>query len=134
VVAADVYSVPPHTGRGGWSWYTGSAGWMYRLILESLLGLRLRIDDQGARLDIAPCVPAHWTSYAVDYRFRSSGYRIEIQLTGEAGAPLRIDLDGRPQHGPAVALVDDGQDHVVCVRAPAPASSPAGAGRAGAAR
>src|SRR5438132_9551186 len=79
VAAADVYSVPPHTGRGGWTWYTGSAGWMYRLVVESLLGIRLRIDKDGASLTIAPCLPAEWTSYAVDYRFRETPYRIEIE-------------------------------------------------------
>jgi cyclic beta-1,2-glucan synthetase len=65
VVAADVYAVVPHTGRGGWSWYTGSAGWMYRLIVESLLGLRLAED----RLHINPCLPAAWPGYRIDYRY-----------------------------------------------------------------
>nr|WP_236599188.1 glucoamylase family protein [Ramlibacter monticola] len=116
VVAADVYSMPPHTGRGGWTWYTGSAGWMYRLVLESLLGLRLRIDDEGAWLAIVPCVPEHWTSFGVDYRFRDTVYRIEIVLTGEADAPTAIELDGRQQAGDALALVDDRKDHAVRVR------------------
>jgi cyclic beta-1,2-glucan synthetase len=61
VIAADVYAVAPHTGRGGWTWYTGSAGWMYRLIVESLLGLRLEVD----KLHVAPCLPAHWPGYKV---------------------------------------------------------------------
>jgi cellobiose phosphorylase len=117
VVAADVYSMPPHTGRGGWTWYTGSAGWMYRLIIESLLGLRLRIDDEGARLAIAPCVPEQWSSFAVDYRFRDTSYRIEVVLTGEAGSPQRIELDGREHPGDSLALVDDGRVHAVYVRA-----------------
>jgi cellobiose phosphorylase len=118
VVAADVYSMPPHTGRGGWSWYTGSAGWMYRLVIESLLGLRLRIDDEGAWLGITPCLPEHWTGYAVDYRFRATGYRIEIVLAQDAGAPRAIELDGQAQAGDELALVDDGQPHVVRVRTP----------------
>ncbi|MEJ8835560.1 GH36-type glycosyl hydrolase domain-containing protein [Ramlibacter sp. AN1133] len=118
VVAADVYSMPPHTGRGGWSWYTGSAGWMYRLVLESLLGLRLRITDEGAWLAIAPCVPEHWESFEVDYRFRDTTYRIEIVFAPEAGALAAIELDGREQPGHALALVDDGKAHVVRVRTP----------------
>jgi cyclic beta-1,2-glucan synthetase len=116
VVAADVYSMPPHTGRGGWSWYTGSAGWMYRLVIESLLGLRLRTGDEGASLAIAPCVPAHWPSFGVDYRFRETTYRIEVILADEAGAPQTIELDGRLQSAEALALVDDGKAHAVRVR------------------
>src|SRR4030095_11519209 len=64
VVSADVYGVAPHTGRGGWSWYTGSAGWMYRLLVESLLGLHLEVD----KLRLAPCLPAGWASFNVNYR------------------------------------------------------------------
>jgi cyclic beta-1,2-glucan synthetase len=116
VVAADIYSMPPHTGRGGWSWYTGSAGWMYRLVLESLLGLRLRIDDQGAWLAIAPCLPEHWQSFEVDYRFRDTTYRIEIGVSQEQGAPTVIELDGQAVPGEALALVDDAIAHAVRVR------------------
>jgi cellobiose phosphorylase len=116
VVAADVYSVPPHTGRGGWTWYTGSAGWMYRLIVESLLGLRLRIDDTGAWLAIQPCARDEWTSYRVDYRFRETPYRIEIVLGDVAGASPEIEVDGQAQAGAAIALVDDGREHQVRVR------------------
>ncbi len=72
VVAADVYGVAPHVGRGGWSWYTGSAGWLYRLILESLLGLTLEVD----KLRFAPCLPADWNSYKVHYRHRETIYHI----------------------------------------------------------
>ncbi|MBC5785329.1 cyclic beta 1-2 glucan synthetase [Ramlibacter sp. USB13] len=113
VVAADVYGVPPHTGRGGWSWYTGSAGWMYRLVVESLLGLRLRITDDGASLEITPCLPEHWSGYAVDYRFRTATYRIEV---GAGPAPPGIEVDGQPQGGGRLALVDDGKAHVVRVK------------------
>ncbi|HET8748478.1 MAG TPA: glucoamylase family protein [Ramlibacter sp.] len=116
VVAADVYSMPPHTGRGGWSWYTGSAGWMYRLVVESLLGLRLRIDDEGASLAIAPCVPEHWPCFEVEYRFRDTTYRIEIVPGSETSAPLEIELDGQPRPGDALSLVDDGRAHSVRVR------------------
>jgi cyclic beta-1,2-glucan synthetase len=116
VVAADVYSVAPHTGRGGWTWYTGSAGWMYRLVIESLVGLRLRIDERGAWLAVQPCVPEHWNAYAVDYRFRETEYRIEIELLDEADADTLIEVDGVPCAGDEVALFDDRQAHQVRVR------------------
>jgi cyclic beta-1,2-glucan synthetase len=120
VVAADVYSMPPHTGRGGWSWYTGSAGWMYRLVIESLLGLRLRITDEGATLAIAPCLPPHWKAFSVDYRFRESTYRIDIEVSVERGSIPAIELDGCPLQGDALALVDDGRAHAVRVRTACP--------------
>ncbi len=113
VVAADVYSVAPHTGRGGWSWYTGSAGWMYRLIVESLLGLTLRVDDDGARLLVRPCLPVGWTSYHVDYRFRETTYRIDIDSAG--GTAPSFIVDGELQPGDSIPLVDDGRAHVVRV-------------------
>jgi cellobiose phosphorylase len=113
VVAADVYSVAPHTGRGGWTWYTGSAGWMYRLIVESLLGLSLHVDDSRARLLIGPCLPAAWPGYHVDYRFRATTYRIDVVRTG--GATPSVTVDGELQSGTGVALVDDGVAHVVRV-------------------
>jgi cellobiose phosphorylase len=113
VVAADVYSAAPHTGRGGWSWYTGSAGWLYRLIVESLLGLTLRVDDDGARLLIRPCLPAGWTGYHVDYRFRETTYHIDIECAG-ATAPSFI-VDGQPQPGNSIPIVDDGRAHAVLV-------------------
>ena len=116
VVAADVYSVPPHTGRGGWTWYTGSAGWMYRLVVESLLGLKLHIDNDGATLTIAPCLPAEWPSYAVDYRFRETPYRIEIECArGSEDAPS-LELDGRWMQGNRIPLVDDRKTHNVRLR------------------
>jgi cellobiose phosphorylase len=116
VVAADVYSVAPHTGRGGWSWYTGAAGWMYRLLIESLLGLRLHVDDDGAWVTLTPCVPPHWSGYAIDYRFRATTYRFEIELTDDLGTAQALELDGQPCPGPAVVLVDDRQPHTVRLR------------------
>ncbi len=74
VVAADVYAVSPHTGRGGWSWYTGSAGWMYRLVMESLLGMKRETD----RLRFTPCVPESWGSFKVRYRYRETTYHITV--------------------------------------------------------
>ena len=117
VVAADVYCNPRHAGRGGWTWYTGSAGWMYRLILESLLGLHLEVD----RLRIAPRLPAEWPGFAVRYRFRDTLYHIAVTRraapdglevdTDSGGA--RITHDGIPQPADAITLVDDRRDHRV---------------------
>src|SRR5450432_3441428 len=77
VVAADVYALAPHTGRGGWTWYTGSAAWMYRLITESLLGLHLEVDALGtARLRLAPCLPKEWSGFKIHYRYRETLYHI----------------------------------------------------------
>ncbi len=123
VVSADVYSVPPHTGRGGWSWYTGSAGWMYRLILESLLGVQLETTQDGARLHITPCLPTDWPGFTLDYRFRDTPYRIEV--VQNAAVP-GVTLDGMEQAGMDVPLVDDGKRHQVAVRLAvlAPASVP----------
>jgi len=116
VMAADVYAVAPHTGRGGWTWYTGSAGWMYRLILESLLGLRLEVD----KLHINPCLPAHWPGFKLHYRYRETVYHIEVVQTGsEVREALQVRLDGAIQDGVAIALVDDRREHRVEVRLPA---------------
>jgi cellobiose phosphorylase len=115
VMAADVYAVAPHTGRGGWTWYTGSAGWMYRLILESLLGLKLETD----RLHIAPCLPAHWDGLKIHYRYRETVYHIAIAQTqvGEGGncGVVSVMVDGVEQDGQAIALVDDRREHSVVV-------------------
>src|SRR5204863_699396 len=96
VVAADVYTNPQHAGRGGWTWYTGSAGWMYRLITESLLGLRLEVD----RLRIEPLFPAEWESFDIHYRYRETFHHIHARkLGGGGGAPIavRVVSDGVAQ-------------------------------------
>jgi cellobiose phosphorylase len=116
VVAADVYAVAPHIGRGGWTWYTGSAGWMYRLILESLLGVRLEVD----RLYFTPCLPPHWNGFSLDYRYRQTPYRISVVLGN--GSVIRISVDGVVQDGDALILADDGQPHAVEVQLPAEAA------------
>ena len=113
VVAADVYSTPPHHGRGGWTWYTGSASWMYRLGIERLLGI-VRL---GGHLEIRPCIPQEWKSYRVDYRFGRSMYHITIENpNGNPGAVGSIDVDGRPAPDFQIALQDDGMNHEVTVR------------------
>jgi cellobiose phosphorylase len=108
VVAADVYAVAPHTGRGGWTWYTGSAGWLYRLILESLLGLRLETD----KLHFAPCLPGDWESFKVHYRYRETVYHIDVIQSGD-GSASGVTVDGVEQPDGAIALVDDRQEHSV---------------------
>jgi cellobiose phosphorylase len=119
VMAADVYAVTPHTGRGGWTWYTGSAGWMYRLIVESLLGLRLEVD----RLHVAPRLPGHWDTLKIHYRHRETVYHIAITQTraGDGGArgERRMTVDGVEQELQAIALVDDRREHAVAICVPA---------------
>lgn len=112
VVAADVYAIAPHTGRGGWSWYTGSAGWLYRLMLESLLG----VTRLGDHLQIKPCLPAGWPGCTIDYRFGETLYRIDIQQQSEGTALEGISLDGEKITGDTIPLTDDGKDHQVKVR------------------
>ncbi len=107
VVAADVYSVAPHVGRGGWTWYTGSAGWMYRLITESLLGLRLNVD----RLSFEPQLPKAWPSYKIHYRFRDTVYHITVHNGGEGAVVTRVVVDGVEQPDLMIPLVDDRHDH-----------------------
>ena len=113
VIAADVYALSPHIGRGGWTWYTGSAGWMYRLILESLLGLRLEVD----KLRFAPCLPAHWQQFKLHYRYRETVYHITVTPSRDAGSAKGVTVDGVPQDDTAIPLVDDRQEHTVQVRA-----------------
>ncbi|HET9404750.1 MAG TPA: glucoamylase family protein, partial [Burkholderiales bacterium] len=112
VAAADVYAVAPHTGRGGWTWYTGSAGWMYRLIVESLLGLKLETD----KLRFAPCVPADWESFRLHYRYRETAYHITVFQEHAADGRTRVSIDGVEQKNEALLLVDDRAEHAVEVR------------------
>ena len=107
VVAADVYAQPPHTGRGGWTWYTGSAGWMYRLITESLLGLRLEVN----KLYFAPRLPSAWNAFKVHYRYRETVYHIMVLGSSNGNAEASVTLDGVLQHGTYVPLVDDRMEH-----------------------
>ncbi len=112
VVAADVYVLSPHTGRGGWTWYTGSAGWMYRLIVESLLGLTLEVD----KLHFAPCLPADWKVFKVHYRYRETVYHIAVLQTRAASGGTSVTVDGVDRNDRAIPLVDDRQEHSVEVR------------------
>jgi cellobiose phosphorylase len=112
VLASDVYALAPHAGRGGWTWYTGSAGWMYQLIVESLLGLRLEAD----KLHFSPCVPADWTSFKVRYRHGQTLYQVTVLQTCVADGGPRLMVDGVELPGMAVSLVDDRRQHAVEVR------------------
>ncbi|KAF0192801.1 MAG: hypothetical protein FD165_571 [Gammaproteobacteria bacterium] len=116
VMSADIYGAPPHTSRGGWTWYTGAAGWMYRLTVETLLGLHLEVDH----LRIAPCIPADWPSYKIHYRYRETFYHITVNRAGETpGHVTRVIVDGVPANvtdadrAGRIPLVDDRRDHVV---------------------
>ena len=115
VVAADVYALSPHIGRGGWSWYTGSAGWMYRLIVESLLGLR----REGEHLHVAPCLPVAWQEFRIHYRYRETTYHITVAQTpasnaGQRGV-MRMLVDGVERDDRRIPLLDDRQEHSVQV-------------------
>ena len=110
VVAADVYAVAPHTGRGGWTWYTGSAGWMYRLLIETLLGVNL----EGDQLRLAPRLPKTWPSFKIHYRYRQTVYHITITRLGADSAEGNLlSLDGQELSGTTIPLRDDRQEHAV---------------------
>ena len=111
VIAADVYSSPPHVGRGGWTWYTGSAGWMYRAGLEGILGFRVR----GASLLLTPCIPEKWPRFEIVFKFRSARYQIVIDNPlGVSRGVAHAELDGEtlpPRPQTRIPLVDDGKTH-----------------------
>ncbi|MGY2169082.1 GH36-type glycosyl hydrolase domain-containing protein [Pseudomonas gingeri] len=115
VMAADVYGTAPHVGRGGWSWYTGAAGWMYRLIVESLLGL-VRTSQQ---LRIEPVLPSAWPGYTLQYRFGTTLYHIEVRRQDTGASSL--SLNGQTQADARLALQDDGGEHQVLVQFCSPA-------------
>ncbi len=110
VIAADIYSVAPHLGRGGWTWYTGSAGWMYRLLIESLLGVNI----VGAQLRLTPRLPKSWTAYKIHYRYRQTVYHITItRPAADVVSAEQLILDGKELAGKSVPLVDDYCEHFV---------------------
>jgi cellobiose phosphorylase len=110
VVAADVYAVAPHTGRGGWTWYTGSAGWMYRLLIETLLG----VNREGDQLRLTPRLPTIWPSYKIHYRYRQTIYHITIsRLASDAAEENQLFLDGEKLTMKTVPLADDQREHFV---------------------
>jgi cyclic beta-1,2-glucan glucanotransferase len=112
VVAADVYAAPGNVGRGGWTWYTGSAAWMYRIALGHILGIQL----EGGKLRFAPCVPKGWPHYEVQYRRGATTLHIVIENPqGLSRGPCRVELDGQLVPDGLIDLADDGRDHQVRV-------------------
>jgi cellobiose phosphorylase len=113
VVAADVYAVAPHLGRGGWTWYTGSAGWMYRLLVETLLGVHL----EGDQLRLAPRLPKTWPGCKIHYRYRQTVYHITVtRLAADSADASLLFLDGQEIPGATIPLRDDQQEHAVELR------------------
>jgi cyclic beta-1,2-glucan synthetase len=109
VVAADVYTAKGHLGRGGWTWYTGSASWMYRIGLESILGFQLR----GESLYIEPCIPSAWRQFTIEYRHGTSTYAITVENPdGLQHGAVALTVDGKDVED-AIPLVDDGRRHEV---------------------
>ncbi len=114
IVAADVYSEPPHVGRGGWTWYTGSAAWMYRAGLESILGCRLC----GAELLLDPCVPREWPGFEVTLQYHGTPYHVTVENprgVNRGITDLKLDGQALPVQPARLGLVDDGAIHEVRV-------------------
>jgi cyclic beta-1,2-glucan synthetase len=110
VVAADVYSHPQHVGRGGWTWYTGSGAWLYRVGLEGLLGLR----QEGAAFTVDPCLPPDWPGFTLTLRHGRAYYQVTVTNRERVGRGVsRVMLDGKPMSGGRIPLVDDGGRHQV---------------------
>jgi cellobiose phosphorylase len=108
VLAADVYAGTQHAGRGGWTWYTGSASWMYRLIIESFLGLQ----QEGNKLKFAPCVPKEWGLFKVDYRYKNTVYYIVATQKDNVGE-MMVTVDGMEQEDKMITLIDDQLKHTI---------------------
>jgi cyclic beta-1,2-glucan synthetase len=113
VMSGDVYAEAPHVGRGGWTWYTGSAGWFYRAATEWILGFRVR----GKILAIDPCIPRSWPNYSIDFRHHSATYKIRVENPrGISRGVARVEFDGKAVPGPAnIPLEDDGIEHHILV-------------------
>jgi cyclic beta-1,2-glucan synthetase len=119
VMAGDVCAHPQHEGRAGWSWYTGSAGWMYRAGLESLLGLR----RHGATFEMNPCIPSTWGEYTISWRFGRTRYEIAVTNPDHRCRGVGLaELDGTAVDASAIPLVDDGGQHRVRIVLRAPTS------------
>jgi cyclic beta-1,2-glucan synthetase len=113
VLAGDVYDHPQHRGRGGWTWYTGAAGWMYRVGLEGILGLT----RQGSTFSVNPCVPGSWPAFSISWRFGSARYEIAVENPeGRSGGVAGAECDGAPVDPASIPLRDDGLVHRVVVR------------------
>ena len=113
VAAGDVYAEPPLAGRGGWTWYTGSAGWLYRAGLEWILGFRVR----GQVLHIDPCIPRNWPGYSIDFRYHSANYKITVKNPlGLSRGVASTSIDGKAFVGRAnIPLANDGAAHEILI-------------------
>ena len=112
VVAADVYTAEGHLGRGGWTWYTGSASWMYRVALEAILGFEKR----GEALVVNPCIPSAWDSYSIEYRHKSARYTITVNNPTHIEHGVKsVTVDNVEAADKTILLADDGQHHTVVV-------------------
>jgi cyclic beta-1,2-glucan synthetase len=120
VMAADVYAAPQHKGRGGWTWYTGSSGWMYQLIVESLLGLQLEVN----KLKITPCLPPEWKTFTVRYRFGNTFYLIKVIQTDKQFEEMKAPTNGLPASENVIELVDDNVEHTVEIHVTGKATNP----------
>jgi cyclic beta-1,2-glucan synthetase len=110
VVAGDVYAESPHVGRGGWTWYTGSAGWLYRAGLEWILGFRLR----GTTLCLDPCIPRNWPDFSICFRYHSATYKIWVENPSRVSSGIALtELDGKLLGGWSIPLADDGAEHEI---------------------
>jgi cyclic beta-1,2-glucan synthetase len=112
VIAADVYNTPGHQGRGGWTWYTGSASWFYRVIVEDILGLAIHANA----LSINPCIPAAWNGFEIALKHRSAKYRIRVENTGVERGVSNVVVDGKAITSATIAMVDDGREHLIEIR------------------
>jgi cyclic beta-1,2-glucan synthetase len=116
VVAADVYAASPHIGRGGWTWYTGSASWFYRVALGSLLGLRVFAENGEQFLVVDPCIPKRWPGFELTYLHGAATYRVRVDNPRGVNQGVdRVELDGQAVESCRVRLVDDGAEHEVVV-------------------
>jgi cyclic beta-1,2-glucan synthetase len=116
VVAADVYAVDPHTGRGGWTWYTGSSSWFYRVALGNLLGFNIRHSQGQQLLTMNPCIPKRWSSFSLSYRYKTAIYEVAVENPrGVNRGVAYVELDGTRLETQSVPLADDGTTHRVRV-------------------
>ena len=111
VIAADVYAEPRHKGRGGWTWYTGSAGWMYQLIVESFLGIKRKADT----LEFITCIPAEWKSFKINYRYLETYYQLSFIQHDETDGKMKIETEGNVQETNVLLLVNDNKLHQVTI-------------------
>ena len=105
VIAADIYSATDFQGRGGWTWYTGSAGWFYRVGIQNILGIK----KQGEKLKIDPKIPIAWDGYKATYNYKDTTYNIEIEKADKS----KVILDGKEQISSTISLSDDKKTHKV---------------------